>query len=44
MAMTSAVPFVVMTGRSTEFGGADVECSLYFIFSLYKTEVARSVL
>jgi hypothetical protein len=47
--MASTLPFVAMTGRSTEVGGVDVRLAcrvfiMFYIFGVIKTEVARIVL
>lgn len=47
-AMASTLPFVVMTGKSTEVGEVDVDLAckvsvIFYFFDVIKTEVVRSV-
>jgi len=47
--MVSTLPFVVMTGKSTEVGGVDVRLAsgvfvIFYIFVVIKTEVVPTVL
>jgi hypothetical protein len=47
--MASTLPFLVMTGKSTEAGGVDVRLAsgvffIFYIFVVIKNEVAPAVL